>query len=484
MTAELLDEDLTDVATGPLVSQVQVAELFGRYNYTIKVPQTPTGEASRLLLLYGDNGSGKTTVLRLLWHLLSPANNRGHRSAVSRVPFRHVSVTFTDGTTVSATKSEGLVGTFEMSLIQPPKEPTVVRFESDDQGRVTSSGGLHLTFGDTWVRHQVGFEPEIPEHVQRHFANQAAEEALLDFLRDSNINPLFLADDRSLYTDDEEVERARERADHRDQLADPKRVRHGSNSAVVRELRLTVARVNELLRSLTLSGQNVGSAGANTIYGDVLRQLAATPGSTGAELATSVKVRASNLLKQLAARSPKFEEFELVPHFAADEFSQLLQEVPPDHRDLAYDIVTPYLNSLWARMEALEEAEKLLRSLLSLLNDFLVDKQFTFSPRRGLEIVTRDGLTLSLSSLSSGERQLTMLLCTTILARRDSRLFIIDEPELSLGIPWQRKVLGSLLTLTEGTSLQFIVATHSVEMISSQRQHLVRLDRDEQQPAE
>ena len=155
----------------------------------------------------------------------------------------------------------------------------------------------------------------------------------------------------------------------------------------------------------------------------------------------------------------------------------MLGGVPPDRRDLANEILSPYLTSLKARINALEEAESLLRTLLSILNNFLVDKQFTFTPRGGLRIITPEGESIDPRALSSGERQLTMLLCTTVLARRDSRIFIIDEPELSLGVPWQREILAALLRLTEGTSLQFVVATHSVEMMSSERENLVRLVR-------
>ena len=38
-------------------------------------------------------------------------------------------------------------------------------------------------------------------------------------------------------------------------------------------------------------------------------------------------------------------------------------------------------------------------------------------------------------------------------------IFIIDEPELSLHVDWQRQLFPTLLK--QGTSNQFIVATHS-----------------------
>ena len=54
------------------------------------------------VIIYGDNGSGKTTILNLIFHLLSSAEAKGHLTAISKVPFKSVSVELSDGTTISA----------------------------------------------------------------------------------------------------------------------------------------------------------------------------------------------------------------------------------------------------------------------------------------------------------------------------------------------------------------------------------------------
>lgn len=58
-----------------LISYIKVEKLFGLYTY--KIPET--GELSNAAILYGDNGVGKSTLLRLVFHLLSAAHNRGRR---------------------------------------------------------------------------------------------------------------------------------------------------------------------------------------------------------------------------------------------------------------------------------------------------------------------------------------------------------------------------------------------------------------------
>src|SRR5262249_24914367 len=155
------------------------------------------------------------------------------------------------------------------------------------------------------------------------------------------INPLLLADDRSLYSDDEELERVREQMSTR---RERRQSVERTSDLVARELTITLRRANDWLRTLTLRGQNVGSAGANSIYLDVLRRFAAGASEQGvaAEDEESTDEGLSRLLTDLGARSQRFEEYELVPHFASEEFIALLRAIPPGERGrLAQDVLKP-----------------------------------------------------------------------------------------------------------------------------------------------
>jgi predicted ATP-dependent endonuclease of OLD family len=52
-------------------------------------------------------------------------------------------------------------------------------------------------------------------------------------------------------------------------------------------------------------------------------------------------------------------------------------------------------------------------------------------------------------------------------------LFIADEPELSLHIDWQRKILNALLDLNP--KAQIIVATHSPEIAGNFPQNIINM---------
>jgi predicted ATPase len=67
------------------------------------------------------------------------------------------------------------------------------------------------------------------------------------------------------------------------------------------------------------------------------------------------------------------------------------------------------------------------------------------------------------------------LLCNALIARDHRSIFIIDEPELSLNVKWQRKLIDSLTKCAGTTSNQFIIASHSLELLTKHRTSVVKL---------
>ena len=113
-------------------------------------------------------------------------------------------------------------------------------------------------------------------------------------------------------------------------------------------------------------------------------------------------------------------------------------------------------------LRAEEEEKSIFRqqsSFIKKLHDFIGDKKFSF--KNGLLKVEKNG-DVPISKLSSGEKQLIILLTEALLQREQSFLFIADEPELSLHISWQREILPAIRILNPNA--QLIVATHSPEV--------------------
>lgn len=108
---------------------------------------------------------------------------------------------------------------------------------------------------------------------------------------------------------------------------------------------------------------------------------------------------------------------------------------------------------------------------LHILRQFAKDKTFSLNPDLTGELlvnlVNKEKTKLSLEQLSSGEKQLFILLTEALLQGGQPFIFIADEPELSLHIQWQKQILSFIKQLNPNS--QIIVATHSPEIAGKWR---------------
>lgn len=116
--------------------------------------------------------------------------------------------------------------------------------------------------------------------------------------------------------------------------------------------------------------------------------------------------------------------------------------------------------------EALIEKFELFTQII---NERLTFKKIKISKENGIEILdlNKNPKKLNLSSLSSGEKQEIVLFYELIFETTSDLLLMIDEPEISLHIAWQKKFLDDLLKVVEHANIQVIVATHSPQIINN-----------------
>jgi len=120
------------------------------------------------------------------------------------------------------------------------------------------------------------------------------------------------------------------------------------------------------------------------------------------------------------------------------------------------------LSQLFENMIDELEVEKLVLSSINLLvdkfNGYLIDGKKLFV--NGREVyVEIDGEHHTVNELSSGERHILTFLALVLFEGQDRNFLIIDEPEISLNIKWQRELMSIFSALLPTT--QIIVASHS-----------------------
>jgi predicted ATP-dependent endonuclease of OLD family len=93
---------------------------------------------------------------------------------------------------------------------------------------------------------------------------------------------------------------------------------------------------------------------------------------------------------------------------------------------------------------------------------FTGNKSVTFADQE-IQIETDEHTRIGLESLSSGEKHVLKLFIEALLAEDCS--IMIDEPELSLHIDWQKELIDNFQLLN--SSAQYICATHSPEIMAN-----------------
>ena len=99
------------------------------------------------------------------------------------------------------------------------------------------------------------------------------------------------------------------------------------------------------------------------------------------------------------------------------------------------------------------------------VNSFLNGKSVAIDDNGNLKIKFSSTSDLDPRDLSSGEKQILILLTQALLRIDEPVVYIADEPELSLHVTWQEKLLESLGIL--GGDIQVIVATHSPDIVGN-----------------
>ena len=80
-----------------------------------------------------------------------------------------------------------------------------------------------------------------------------------------------------------------------------------------------------------------------------------------------------------------------------------------------------------------------------------------------LQFRTKRGTTILPYQLSSGEKQILIILTNVLIQSGRDFIMIMDEPEISLHFDWQRRLIDDVQSLNP--SLQLILATHSPAVV-------------------
>ncbi len=473
----------------PNVIQIEVEELFGEFSAKI-----PLNHENGITILHGPNGCGKTTLLRLIKHL-----QQGNQFMISRIPFKVLRLKHRDGRTETITREERL-----LSVRQIEEQAREIH-------EVEGSAG----FGEN-PAHEV-VKKTYPEEFNPSFGGGGAPSRPtprtipVTFLH-THIEPNGWT---HTYIDWFDIENCTALIEEKLGMKYNVRTRtfnRHSETGVIQELKFDEAFWEYGCNHPDFGWLEVAEQ-ASWLIADDVRMI-------GTDRGTKTDInRCSDLLKLLwdsARRNYEIEsqrQDEKIPSLLlapTDEASLMDDEtVRSEYATVMAakkkleslgiitsqvpDIELPtgalsefqkrvfpiFIRALKAKLGVFEEFGKEVDCLLRCANKNLVSKKIVLNPDgpRALNVQkTESGKQLRVDQLSSGECHLVCLITDLIFNLKETGLFLIDEPEISLHVTWQRNFLEMLREIARLKRAYFLIATHSPQIVGESFDSLVALE--------
>jgi predicted ATP-dependent endonuclease of OLD family len=162
-------------------------------------------------------------------------------------------------------------------------------------------------------------------------------------------------------------------------------------------------------------------------------------------------------MEKLVVRAKELELLGLIPHMEAKPY------------DVANaKMLTAYIVSQNEKMDFYN----ILLSKIRLFSKLVEERGFV---NKNMSVTVKDGFRfradgngfIDLNLLSSGEQNEVVMLYTLVFGVEDDSMLLIDEPENSLHVLWQKKFMRTIEEVSAVKNLFVVVATHSPQIIGT-----------------
>jgi predicted ATP-dependent endonuclease of OLD family len=141
-------------------------------------------------------------------------------------------------------------------------------------------------------------------------------------------------------------------------------------------------------------------------------------------------------------------------------------------------VMALYVQDTENKLQFLASLATRIQLLVDSVNGKFRNKTLMVSRERGLQVFDQRKRPVGLDALSSGEQHELVLWFDLLFNVKTNSLVLIDEPELSLHVSWQKKMLPELLEIAGTVRFDALVATHSPFIIGDRLDLTVSLDAD------
>lgn len=143
-------------------------------------------------------------------------------------------------------------------------------------------------------------------------------------------------------------------------------------------------------------------------------------------------------------------------------------------------VLTLYVTDTTTKLSAYDAIYNQIEIFSRILNNKRLSfKKVKIDSEKGFYFETEDGRPLKLTQLSAGEQHQVVLLFELAFKTKPNVLVLIDEPEISLHVAWQKEFLFDLQDLIKIQDMPVVIATHSPQIIGNNWDLTVDLEQEE-----
>lgn len=135
--------------------------------------------------------------------------------------------------------------------------------------------------------------------------------------------------------------------------------------------------------------------------------------------------------------------------------------------DSVRKILSIYIEDTSTKLGVFDEIFNKIQIFKKIIDNRFSFKELIIDPSDGMQARDVDtGQIIPLSELSSGEQHELVLMYELLFKVSSGSTILIDEPELSLHVGWQRRFISDIMLIQRARNLKIIIATHSPQIIN------------------
>lgn len=432
------------------IKEISVKKLFGMFDYTI-----PLNLDERITIIHGPNGYGKTNILRLI-----KASFSLNLEILHKIPFNEYDLIFDDSSVYSIRKKNKNdpveIPDFVFIYSKPGKQPLIYPIEND-------------------FSEQLDFFPESLKYKKFEFPLGINRELIPNL---SRIGRERWIDNSSgmILTSSDVMKISKKSFNLR--MNKPVWLENIIKSSPIHLIitqRLFIMSEEETDRSRGMKPRMIIAVEENSK--ELSRKIEAKLAES-AELSQKLDSTFPNRLLQLS-NNEKLDERYLREKLDNLEKRRrklmdtgLLEkdegvEIPIDNIDSTKkEVLSLYIKDTEEKLSVFDEMSDKIELMKTIINNHFSYKEMSINKEKGFVFTDNNGNIINPSDLSSGEQHQLVLLYAMLFKVKPGSMILIDEPEISLHVAWQKDFIRDLQRIAKMVKLDFLIATHSPQIIN------------------